>query len=73
MFGFINKKKLKQKIEVLKQKNRKEKIYTKYSQPISKEQEILNAYSQGYEDGTDNCCNYLMEEINNGYGKINNN
>lgn len=46
----------------IKDGNRKEKIYAKYP-PNSKEQEILNAYSQGYEDGTDNFYNAIMGKI----------
>lgn len=60
MFGLISKKKLQSKLDVLKEDNRKEKLYANYKQPINKEQEIKNAYSQGYEDGVDNIYNCLI-------------
>lgn len=42
--------------------NRKEKLYAKYP-PNGKDQEVLNAYSQGYEDGTDNFYNAVVDII----------
>lgn len=45
-----------EKMKEIKDGNRKEKLYAKYP-PNSKDQEVLNAYSQGYEDGTDNFYN----------------
>lgn len=42
--------------------NRKEKLYAKYP-PNGKDQEVLNAYSQGYEDGTDNFYNAVLDII----------
>lgn len=46
----------------IKDGNRKEKLYAKYP-PNSKDQEVLNAYSQGYEDGTDNFYNAVVDII----------
>ena len=46
----------------IKDGNRKEDLYAKYP-PNSKNQGILNAYSQGYEDGTDNFYNATVEII----------
>ena len=46
----------------IKDGNRKEKLYAKYP-PNSKNQEVLNAYSQGYEDGTDNFYNAIVDDI----------
>ena len=43
----------------IKDGNRKEKLYAKYP-PNSKDQKVLNAYSQGYEDGTDNFYNAVV-------------
>lgn len=58
MFGFISKKKLREyMIEVCKE-NRAGCLYAKYP-PKSEEQEKLNCYSQGYEDGTDNMYNAI--------------
>ena len=54
--------KILEEMNKIKDGNRKEKIYAKYP-PNSKEQEILNAYSQGYEDGTDNFYNAIMGKI----------
>lgn len=45
-----------EEMKKIKNGNRKEKLYAKYP-PNSKDQEVLNAYSQGYEDGTDNFYN----------------
>lgn len=46
----------------IKDGNRKENLYAKYP-PNSKDQEVLNAYSQGYEDGTDNFYNAVVDII----------
>ena len=54
--------KILEEIKRIKDGNRKEKLYTKYP-PNSKDQEVLNAYSQGYEDGTDNFYNAVEEII----------
>lgn len=43
--------------------NRKENLYANYP-PKDKEQEMFNAYSQGYEDGTDNFYNAIVDSIN---------
>lgn len=57
-------KKILEEIERIKDGNRKEKLYAKYP-PDSKNQEVLNAYSQGYEDGTDNFYNAIAGIIRN--------
>ena len=46
----------------IKDGNRKEKLYAKYP-PNSKDQKVLNVYSQGYEDGTDNFYNAVVDII----------
>ena len=51
-----------EKMKEIKDGNRKEKLYAKYP-PNSKNQEVLNAYSQGYEDGTDNFYNAIVGDI----------
>lgn len=51
-----------EELKRIKDGNRKEKLYAKYP-PNSKDQEVLNAYSQGYEDGTDNFYNAAAEII----------
>lgn len=43
----------------IKDRNREEKLYAKYP-PHSEDQRAINAYSKGYEDGTDNFYNALM-------------
>lgn len=53
-----------EKMKEIKDGNRKEKLYTKYP-PNSKDQEVLNAYSQGYEDGTDNFYNAIVDDVRN--------
>ena len=53
-----------EELKRIKDGNRKEKLYAKYP-PNSKDQEVLNAYSQGYEDGTDNFYNAAAEIIRN--------
>ena len=54
--------KILEELKRIKDGNRKEKLYAKYP-PNSKDQEVLNAYSQGYEDGTDNFYNVAAEII----------
>ena len=54
--------KILEELKRIKDGNRKEKLYAKYP-PNSKDQEVLNAYSQGYEDGTDNFYNVAVEII----------
>ena len=54
--------KILEELKRIKDGNRKEKLYAKYP-PNSKDQEVLNAYSQGYEDGTDNFYNAAAEII----------
>ena len=64
MFGFINKKKLKNYIEEVKRGNRAKILGQKYDSPISEEQQEKNLYAQGYEDGTDNFYNALCRKFN---------
>ena len=54
--------KILEELKRIKDGNRKEKLYAKYP-PNSRDQEVLNAYSQGYEDGTDNFYNAAAEII----------
>ena len=54
--------KILEELKRIKDGNWKEKLYAKYP-PKSKDQEVLNAYSQGYEDGTDNFYNAAAEII----------
>ena len=56
MFGLIRKKTLLKMMKEIKDSNRKENLYAKYPAE-TKKQEILNSYSTGYEDGTDNFYN----------------
>lgn len=56
--------KILKELKRIKDGNRKEKLYAKYP-PNSKDQEVLNAYSQGYEDGTDNFYNAAAGIIRN--------
>lgn len=49
----------------IKDGNRKEKLYAKYPAK-NKRQEILNIYSQGYEDGTDNFYNAIVPLVRAG-------
>lgn len=62
--------KILEEMKRIKDGNRKEKLYAKYP-PNSKDQEVLNAYSQGYEDGTDNFYNaaedIIRKHINDGW------
>lgn len=62
MFGLIRKKKVLEKMKAIKDGNRAKDLYAKH--PLKdKEQEKLNCYSQGYEDGTDNFYNVLKYMI----------
>ena len=54
--------KILEEMKEIKDGNRKEKLYAKYP-PHNEEQKVLNAYSQGYEDGTDNFYNAVVEII----------
>lgn len=54
--------KILEEMKRIKDGNRKENLYAKYP-PNGKDQEVLNAYSQGYEDGTDNFYNVVAEII----------
>lgn len=54
--------KILEEMKKIKDGNRKEKLYRKYP-PQNKRQETLNAYSQGYEDGTDNFYNAIIPII----------
>lgn len=54
--------KILEEMKRIKDGNRKENLYAKYP-PSSKDQEVLNAYSQGYEDGTDNFYNAVVDII----------
>ena len=51
--------KILEEMRQIKDGNRKENLYAKYP-PNCKDQEVLNAYSQGYEDGTDNFYNAVV-------------
>lgn len=51
--------KILEEMNKIKDGNRKEKLYAKYPAK-NKRQEILNIYSQGYEDGTDNFYNAIV-------------
>lgn len=62
MFGVVRKKTIRKVIDEVKAANRKEKLYAKYPDKTSN-QLILNSYSAGYEDGTDNFYNALSYEL----------
>ena len=51
--------KILEEMRQIKDGKRKENLYAKYP-PKGKDQEVLNAYSQGYEDGTDNFYNAVV-------------
>lgn len=53
-----------EEMKEIKDGNRKEKLYAKYP-PHNEDQKVLNAYSQGYEDGTDNFYNAVVDIIRN--------
>lgn len=54
--------KILKEMKKIKDGNRKENLYAKYP-PKDEQGEILNGYSQGYEDGTDNFYNAMVEII----------
>ena len=54
--------KILEEMKRIKDGNRKENLYAKYP-PNDKDQEVLNAYSQGYEDGADNFYNAVVDII----------
>ena len=66
--------KILEELKRIKDGNRKEKLYAKYP-PNGKDQEVLNAYSQGYEDGTDNFYNAVVyiirKHMNDGWNPAN--
>lgn len=62
MFGFISKRKLNKYMKEICKSNRAGLLYAKYP-PKSEEQEKLNSYSQGYEDGTDNMYNAICSKF----------
>lgn len=59
MYWFISKKELANYLNEIKQGSRKENLYAKYP-PDNREQEDLNLYSQGFEDGSDNAINGIF-------------
>ena len=62
MFGLVRKKALIRYMKEIKDENRASNIYAKYP-PKDNKQEKLNCYSQGYEDGTDNFYNVMVDII----------
>lgn len=62
MLGLIRKKTLLKKMKEVKGCNRKEDLYAKYPAETEK-QKMLNSYSEGYEDGTDNFYNCMKSFI----------
>ena len=62
MFGLVRKKALIRYMKEIKDENRASNIYAKYP-PKDNKQEKLNCYSQGYEDGTDNFYNVMMQKF----------
>lgn len=62
MFGLVRKKTIRKVMDEVKVANRKEKLYAKYPAKTSN-QALLNSYSQGYEDGTDNFYNALKKYV----------
>lgn len=57
--------KILEEMNKIKDGNRKEKLYAKYPAK-NKRQEIINIYSQGYEDGTDNFYNAIVPLVRAG-------
>ncbi len=55
-------KKILEEMKKIKDGNRKENLYAKYP-PKDEKGKILNGYSQGYEDGTDNFYNAMVDII----------
>lgn len=56
--------KILEEMKKIKDGNRKENLYAKYP-PKDEQGKILNGYSQGYEDGTDNFYNAMVDIIRN--------
>ncbi len=54
--------KILEEMKKIKDGNRKENLYAKYP-PKDEQGKILNGYSQGYEDGTDNFYNAVVDII----------
>ena len=54
--------KILEEMKKIKDGNRKENLYAKYP-PKDEQGKILNGYSQGYEDGTDNFYNAIVDNI----------
>ena len=54
--------KILEEMKKIKDGNRKENLYAKYP-PKDEQGKILNGYSQGYEDGTDNFYNVMVDII----------
>lgn len=54
--------KILEEMKKIKDGNRKETLYAKYP-PKGEQEKILNGYSQGYEDGTDNFYNAMVDII----------
>ena len=52
--------KILEEMKKIKDGNRKENLYAKYP-PKDEQGKILNGYSQGYEDGTDNFYNVMVD------------
>lgn len=63
MFALVSKKKLLNEIQYVKDNNRKEDLFANYDRPVSEDQNRKNAYSQGYEDGTDNLYNFMVHKF----------
>ncbi len=61
--------KILEEMKKIKDGNRKEKLYAKYPAK-NKRQEILNIYSQGYEDGTDNFYNAMDSFIRSNMNEV---
>ena len=56
-----------EEMKKIKDGNRKENLYAKYP-PKDEQGKILNGYSQGYEDGTDNFYNVMVDIIHKHMG-----
>ena len=59
--------KILEEMKRIKDGNRKENLYAKYP-PKDEQGKILNGYSQGYEDGTDNFYNVMVDIIHKHMG-----
>lgn len=60
MFGLISKKRVIEYLEQIKDGSRAENMFTGKESATPDRQRALKAYSQGYEDGTDNVYNALL-------------